>query len=162
MPRSIPMIQFFRFVGSSIEDSHFNIITGKNNSLFFLKHSLYLILFVYSTLFLVVAIPFVKTPFIPIYFIGGFATSVFILRFVNHIVKYVRYKNGSISVNKDGLVLKEKDRVITIPAPDINYIERNFLGNLLIRQKLGKSSFPLMLLGEEDREKLISLFQDMA
>ena len=156
------MIQFLRFDSSSIEDSQFKIVSGKESVKFFAKRALYLILFAYSTLFLAAAIPFVKTPFIPLYFIGGCATAVFILRFVNHVVKYFQYQNGWISVSKEGLELKEKDNTVKIPQADITYLERNFVGNLLIRQKYGKASFPLTLLAENDREKLVSLFQDMA
>ncbi len=156
------MIQFLRYDSSSIEESHFSIISGRDTVLFFLKRAVYLILFVYSTLFLAAAIPFVKTPFIPIYFIGGCATAVFILRMGNYVIQYKKYRDGGITVSKDGLELKEKEGGIKIPAADISYIERNFIGNILIRQKYAKTSFPLMLLAEDDREKLLSLFQDMA
>lgn len=156
------MIQFLRFDGSSIEDSRFNIITGKDVALFFLKQAVYFVLFIYSTLFLAAAIPFVKTPFVPIYFIGGFATMVLVIRLANHAIKYIRYRNGSIAVSQAGLELAEKDVRIKIPGSEITYMERNFLGNLLIRQKYDKFSFPLMLLSGDDREKLVSLFQDLA
>ncbi|MBN2158095.1 MAG: signal peptidase I [Spirochaetes bacterium] len=156
------MIQFLRFDGSSIEDTTFNIITGREVTLFFVKRVLCLFLFIYSTLFLAAAIPFVKTPFIPIYFLGSFATMIFIIRFVNHTVQFARYRNGSISVKKEGIELKKSAATIKIAAADIGYLERNLLGNLLVRQKYAKPSFPLALLGEEDRDRLISLFTDMA
>jgi signal peptidase I len=156
------MIQFLRFDSASITDSQFKIIEGKSKVRFFAKRALYLVLFVYSTLFLAAAIPFVKTPFIPLYFVGGFATAVFIIRIMNYIVKYIKYRNGSISVTKEGIEIKEKDATIKIPSAEILYLEYNLLGNLLVRQKYNKVSFPLMLLTDEDRESLISLFQDMA
>ena len=156
------MIQFLRFDSSSIEQSNFSVISGRDSAVFFLKRALYLLLFIYSTLFLAAAIPFVKTPFIPIYFIGGCATAVFILRFANHIVQYVKYRNGGITVTKEGLELRESGATVRIPAADISYLERNFIGNIMIRQKYAKNSFPLMLLAEDDREKFLSLFQDMA
>ena len=101
------MIQFLRFDGSSIEESRFTLITGKARNLFFLKRALYLVLFVYSTLFLAAAIPFVKTPFIPIYVIGGFATMVFILRLANHVIKYVKYRDGGIALTKEGIEIRD-------------------------------------------------------
>lgn len=156
------MIQFLRFNSSSIEEVRFKIVSGNEYIKFFAKRILYLILFVYSTLFLAAAIPFVKTPFIPLYFIGGCATAIFILRFANHIIKYIQYQNGSIAVSKEGLEISEKDKTVKIPQAEITYLERNFIGNLLIRRKDGKTSFPLTLLAEDDREKLVSLFQDMA
>lgn len=156
------MIQFLRFDGSSIEDCQFDIISGKNLTVFFVKNLIYLLLFIYSTLFLAAAIPFVKTPFVPIYFIGAFATMILVMRLVNHVIKYLKYGNGSISVTRDGFVLTEKEAKIKIPGSDITYLERNFLGNLIIRQKYELFSFPVMLLSSDDREKLISQFQDMA
>ncbi|MBP7736940.1 MAG: signal peptidase I [Spirochaetes bacterium] len=156
------MIQFLRFDGSTIEESRFSVISGRDSILFFLKRAVYLVLFVYSTLFLAAAIPFVKTPFIPIYFIGGCATAMFVLRLGNYIYRFVQYRTGGIAVTREGIELTEKDAVIKIPAADITYIEHNFLGNALIRQKYAKTSFPLMLLAEEDREKFLALFHDMA
>jgi signal peptidase I len=156
------MIQFLRFDASSIEESQFSVISGRDSVLFFLKRAVYLVLFVYSTLFLAAAIPFVKTPFIPIYFIGGCATAVFMLRLGNYVIQYMKYRNGGITVTREGIELKESGSTIKIPAADISYIERNFIGNVQIRQKYAKASFPLMLLAADDREKFLSLFQDMA
>lgn len=45
---------------------------------------------------------------------------------------------------------------------DITYFELNVVGNLLIREKANVTSFPAMLLSEEDREKLLGQLQDMA
>jgi signal peptidase I len=156
------MIQFLRFDGAPVEEARFKIISGNESIKFFAKRVLYLILFVYSTLFLAAAIPFVKTPFIPIYLIGGCATMIFILRFANHIIKYFKYAGGSISASKEGLELADKEKTVKIPQADITYLERNFMGNLIIRCKDGKTSFPITLLAEDDRERLVSLFQDMA
>ncbi len=156
------MIQFLRFEGSVIEDSKFSIIKGKGSGKFFLKQAGYLILFVYSTLFVAVAIPFVKTPSIPIYFIGGFSTAVFLARLVNQVIKYIKFGGGFILVTPHGITIRNKSEVVKIPAADIGYLERNLIGNLLIRQKSGIFSFPLDLLSKQDRESLISLFKDMA
>ena len=156
------MIQFLRFGTLKIEDVEFSIISGKVSAVFFFKRVLYLILFAYSTLFVAVAIPFVKTPCIPIYFIGGFATAVFLARFINHIVKYMKYRSGSFMVTSDGVAIRDVSGTVRIPAPDISYLEYNFLGNLIIRQKNSKLSFPLALISETDREKLLSTFEDMA
>lgn len=157
------MIQFLRFNTSLVEkDSTFSIISGRDRALYFMKRSLYLFLFGYSTLFLAVAIPFVKTPFIPIYFIGGFATAVFILRYVNSIIKYFSYRGGSITVTPSGLEIKSAGGSEKIPAAEITYLERNYLGNLVVRRNSGKTSFPLTLITDGDRAALVSLFEDMA
>jgi signal peptidase I len=160
--RSIGMIQFLRFGNLGVEESEFSIISGKDSAVFFIKRIVYLFLFGYSTLFVAAAIPFVKTPCIPVYFIGGFATAVFLVRFVNHAVKYIKYKGGSINVAADHIGVKDNGGAVRIPAADVTYLEHNFLGNLLIRQKNGKLSFPLALLSADDHEKLTGLFEDMA
>src|SRR5271157_4654825 len=156
------MIQFLRFGNMKIENTEFSIISGKERAIFFLKRILMLILFVYSTLFIAAAIPFVKTPSIPIYFIGGFATAVFIIRFVNHITKYLKFRSGSIQVTSDSISVKNRTGVEKIPATDISYLEYNFLGNVIIRHKDGKLSFPLTLLAETERQRFMGLFEDMA
>jgi signal peptidase I len=156
------MIQFFRYDASSIEEARFSVITGKARNLFFMKRALYLVLFVYSTLFLAAAIPFVKTPFIPIYAIGGFATMVFVLRLGNHVIKYIKYRDGGLVFTKEGIEIKDAAGAFRVPAAEVTYLELNFLGNLVIRRKYELTSFPLMLFTDEDREKLISLLIDMA
>lgn len=156
------MIQFLRFDSSTIEESQFSIISGRDSAVFFVKRVVYLLLFVYSTLFLAVAIPFVKTPFIPIYFVGGCATAMLVLRIVNYAMLFVKFRNGGINVTTEGLELRERNATIRVPAAEITYLERTFVGNILIRQKYAKNSFPLMLLPEDDRERFLSLFQDMA
>jgi signal peptidase I len=156
------MIQFLRFGSLKIENTEFSIIAGKERALFFLKRTVLLILFVYSTLFIAAAIPFVKTPCIPVYFIGGFATAIFIIRFANHIMKYFKFRGGAIQVTSDSISVKSRIGWEKIPAADISYLEYNFLGNVLIRHKDGKLSFPLTLLAETERQRFISLFEDMA
>ena len=157
------MIQFLRFNSSLItRDSTFSVIAGRERALYFMKRSLYLVLFAYSTLFLAVAIPFVKTPFIPIYFMGGFATAVFLMRFANAVIKYFSYRDGSIAVTSSGIELRSAGGSEKIPAGEITYLERNYLDNLVIRRNSGKTSFPLALIGESDRAALLSLFEDMA
>lgn len=159
------MVQLLKFDKSRVDDTkdaQYFIISGSNSVKFFLKRVLYLILFIYSTLFLAVAIPFVKTPCIPIYFIGGMITSVFIIRFINHIAKYTRFKSGGIIVNKTGIEVSDKRIKLNIPAEEITYLELNLLGNLVVREKDKSTSFPLTLINEDEREKLLTLFQDMS
>ncbi len=156
------MIQFLRFDKSKEFDVEFGIIKGKEAVRFFLKRTLYLILFAYSTLFLAVAIPFVKTPCLYIYFAGSLATVFYLLRFINHIVKFLKYKNGHIKLTNTFIEVKTSDKTIKIPADEITYLEINPLGNLLIREKYMVTSFPRVLLSDESRSSLQGLFEDMA
>lgn len=156
------MIQFLRFDKSKEFDVEFEIIKGREAVRFFLKRSLYLFLFAYSTLFLAVAIPFVKTPCMYIYFAGSMATVFYLIRFTNHIVKYLKYKGGYIKLNNNFIEIKSADKTIKIPADEITYLEINPLGNLLIREKHGVTSFPRVLLIDEQRNFIQELFEDMA
>ncbi len=156
------MLQFLRFDEAKISETELSVIAGKEAAKFFLKKSLVFLLFVYSTFFLPVALPFVKTPFIPMYFICAMATVFYSFRLLNYIVKYVKYRGGKIRVLKDAVELSDRDRTLRVPAESITYLEVNVLGNLLVREKYALHSFPLNLLPENDRDTLKGLFHDMA
>lgn len=156
------MVQFFRLDKSRDIDSVYSIITGREVSRFFLKRTIYLFLFIYSTLFLAVAIPFVKTPCMAVYFIGSLATTFYLIRFINYIVKYNKYKGGSIHFNTAFIEVKTASKTIKMPADEITYLEINTTGNLVIRDKYTAVSFPLGLLSEEARELIPQDFEDMS
>jgi signal peptidase I len=156
------MIQFFRFDGARATGVEFRIISGSATVGFFLKRILYLILFVYSTLFLAAAIPFVKTPFMPVYFVGGLASMILLIRTVSNVISFARFGGGSISVSPEGVKATGRSGKWDIPAESITYMEHSVLGNLVIRQKGLSISFPLALLSKNDRKALVSQFEDMA
>lgn len=156
------MIQFFRFDRSREFDVELNIISGREAVKFFLKRTMYLFLFVYSTLFLAVAIPFFLTPCMYIYFIGSLATGFYLVRFINHIVKYTKYKGGSIKFNNSFIEVTTREKTFKISSEDITYLEINPLGNLLIREKFGVTSFPRVLLRPDQIGVINEIFQDMA
>lgn len=151
------MLQFLRFDKSTVERAEFPVISGSESFKFFARRTGYLLILIYSTLFLAVAIPFQET-----YFIGGMIIIIFLVRFINHIVKYGRYKGGRIIVDKEGVEAAGKVGAVKVPSDSITYLEVNVLGNLVIREKYNNTAFPLMLLGEGDRTRLIGIFQDMA
>ncbi len=156
------MIQFFRFNTDDVEDSEFRVITGKKAAFFFLKTAGIFILFVYSTLFLAVAIPFVSTPFYPIYFIGALATSFYLIRICNHFIMFMRYGGAKLRITGGGIDIITNAGTREIPAESITYLEYNLVGNLVIKQKYEQVSFPVTILKDKDREKLLMMFQDMA
>jgi len=156
------MIQFLRFDKSKEFDVEYRILDTKSAVKFFLKSGLLFLLFIYSTLFLAVAIPFVKTPCVYIYFIGGMATVFYFIRLLNHIIKYIKYKGGHIRLNNSFIEVKSSDKTIKIPADEITYLEINILGNLLIRDKYTVTSFPRILLKNEERKLIPEFFQDMS
>ncbi len=156
------MIQFFKIDKSKIHKSEFSLINDKQAYKFFLKRFLYLIIIIYSTLFLAAAIPFVSTPFVPIYFAGSFTAAIFSIRLINHFFKYKRFKNGKISLNENEIIITGASETVNISADSITYIELNIPGNLVIKEKERSTSFPYSLLEEKDREALLSNFVDMA
>ncbi len=156
------MIQFFRFDSTREFDVELNIISGREAVKFFIKRVLFLFLFVYSTLFLAVAIPFFTTPCMYIYFIGSLATGLYLVRLINYIVKYIKYKDGSIRLNNSYIEVKSADKTQKIPAEEITYFEVNFLGNLLIREKFMVTSFPRTLLRQDQIGVIPEILQDMA
>lgn len=157
------MLQFLRFNSSFVaKEAEYKIITGKSVIFFFLKRFMLLIMFIYSTLFLAVALPFVSTPFMPIYFCGSMATMFLLIRIVNEIIKYIRFAGGAIKVTPETVEVTDKKSIYKLPKDEITYLERNLQGNLVIREKFHSISFPLLLLEAEDRELLLSRFEDIA
>ncbi len=151
------MLQFLRFSAEQVEESRFALISGNDAFRFFGIRVLKFLLLVYSTFFLAVAIPFTWT-----YFIGGMLSMIYCMRIVNHAIKYYLYRGGSIEVNAAGITVVNRKTTFTIRAESITYFEINVFGNLLIREKYNITSFPVLLLGEDNREKILELFQDMS
>jgi signal peptidase I len=157
------MIQFLRLSDSLEAGGPFSLPAGSNAVRFFLKRVGYLALFVYGTLFLAVAIPFDLPPVNVRYFIGAMVIAVFLLRFVNHIVKYIQYAPGSITVTAEAIEVRKKDQCISLPRKTITYCEINVLGNIVIRCQHHLSvAFPYALLSDDDRSALKALCIDMA
>jgi hypothetical protein len=156
------MIQVFRFDKSLVESSEYTLLTGSEKNRFFIKRVLYLILMIYSTLFLAVAIPFVKTPFIPVYFIGSFAFTLYAIRLINYFVKAGKFSSGKISISQEEIAVSGNEGIIKINTEDITYVELNFLGDIIIKEKDKSTVFPAGILTAEDRKKLLDNFSDMS
>lgn len=156
------MIQYLKLKSDNVTGTEYHLVTGTAAVKFFLKRIIYIILFVYSTLFLAVAVPFVDTPFVPLYFIGGFASIVCVLRAANHAFMFYKYKGGYISVKTEGIAIKNRLASYIIPAASVTLIEHSIVGNIVIREKGRATSFPMMLLSKEERAALIDEFRDMA
>ncbi|MDY6969394.1 MAG: signal peptidase I [Spirochaetota bacterium] len=157
------MLQFLRFEKLEADNAEFNIISGYEAFKFFTKRFFYLILLPYATSFIAAIEPFVNSFFeLWVYFLGAMITGIFILRFINYIIKYLKYKNGRILISQDSIKIFYKDDEILINAIDITYLEVNILSNLIIREKDKRTSFPIVLLTDEDRKKILSIFNDIA
>ena len=151
------MLQFLRFDKNVAAESEYSIISEGDAGRFFLRHTGFVLLLIYSTIFLAVAIPYEKT-----YFIGGIITAIFLVRLINFIVKYVKFKGGSIRTSPDMLEIRGSEEVYKIPRDEVTYIEVNVFSDLVVREKYNKTVFPVSLLKPEDREALLSNFVDMA
>ena len=156
------MIQYLKLQAGKMTGTEYVIVAGASAIKFFLKRILYIILFLYSTLFLAVAIPFVDTPFIPLYFIGGVASIICIARAINHAIMFYRYMGGYISVVPEGIKIQNSKASYVILFDSVKYVEHNILGNLVIHEKDNSVSFPMMLIAKNERNALLDEFQDMA
>lgn len=151
------MLQFLRFGKTGSGDFSYSIISGSQSFRFFARGAGIVLLLIYSTLFLAVAIPFAGA-----YFIGGMISALALLRFLNHAIKYRRFKGGRISAAGSSIEIADSAGVVKIPVEDITYCEVNVFGNLVIREKYLTTSFPLALLAPDDRSALLARFEDMA
>jgi len=151
------MLQFLRFDKNVASDTEFPILQEGEASRFFIRHVGFVLLLLYSTIFLAVAIPYEGT-----YFIGGIITAVFMIRLINFIMKYRKFKGGSIKVSPEMVEIRGSEEVYKIPADEITYIEVNVFSDLVVREKYNKTVFPISLMTEDDREMLLNNFVDMA
>ncbi|MDY6933467.1 MAG: signal peptidase I [Spirochaetota bacterium] len=156
------MLQYLSFVESEVIDLELNVISGSDSLKFFFKGAGYILLLIYSTIFIAAIDPFVKSSFeLWTFIFGGTLTLILIIRFLNHIIKYMKHKNSRIIVHAESIELQKRDGNIQIPRDDIQYLKVDLFGNLIIRGNNDKSSFPLSLLSEEDRNSFFSDFKDM-
>jgi signal peptidase I len=170
------MLQFLRFDKERVERSEFRILADADIIKFFAGRFLYLILLIYATLFLAAIITGAPTNWVfslkgiivgifergGAYFFGGMIITIYMMRLINHIIKYRIYTYGKIIVSKDSIEVTNKTSTFKIPAENITFLEVNVFGNIIIREKYNSTSFPLALLNNDDKNAFVSLFQDMA
>ncbi|HPA73821.1 MAG TPA: signal peptidase I [Spirochaetota bacterium] len=151
------MLQYFRFNKSIEAEREFRIITGSAAFKSFSVRILKLLLLLYSTIFLAVAIPFKWT-----YFIGGMLSFIFLVRIASDMVKYFRFREGKIAVGPRGVEFLRSGKSFRMAADDITFCEINVLGSLVVRERYTQAAFPVNLLTADDRAALLELMQDMA
>jgi len=151
------MLQFLRPGKAGTTKSEFHVISGGEALRFFSRQTLYALLLVYSTVFLAVAIPYRGT-----YFIGGLISAMALIRLVNFIIKYNRFRGGRIALEGGSFEVWDRDEGYKIPSESLTYAEINVLGNLVLREKYHVTSFPVKLLTKNDQQALLSRFEDMS
>ncbi len=152
--------QSFIFDKSAVADSEFILFHKTTPAGYFLKKILYLLLVIYSTLFLAVAIPFLNTPFFPIYFAGLFIFILLSLMLANDIMMFKNFKNGKIRITPEEIQIIADGRHEVVSADGITGLGLNILGTLAIRSAGSAVHFPASLLNEEDRLNLLNMFKD--
>lgn len=151
------MLQFLALNKQNTDTIQIQVLSNVQITKLMLKRIGYLILLIYSTIFLAVAIPYSGT-----YAIGGFLCSVFMLRILNDFIKWRKFGNATLTASPSGISIQTKNENYHFNAKDITYLEVNFFSNLVIRERYRSLGFPLMLVSNDDREKLIHYFYDMS
>jgi|DewCreStandDraft_4_1066084.scaffolds.fasta_scaffold01839_13 signal peptidase I len=151
------MLQFLALNKQNTDTIQIQVLSNTMLVKLMLKRIGYLILLIYSTIFLAVAIPYSGT-----YAIGGFLCGVFLLRILNDFIKWRKFGNATLTASPSGISIQTNNENYHFNAKDITYLEVNFFSNLVIRERYRSLGFPLMLLSNDDREKLINYFYDMS
>jgi signal peptidase I len=156
------MIQYFKFSENTVESRQYTCLSGKEGVKFLAKRLFGAVFLAYATFFVAAANPFaVNHP--SIFIVGGLITVAFLVRAVNFVLRYTRFKGGSILLQKKGITVVSKKGTVDIDASAISYIEYTFLGDFKILKNDGSSVyFPIHLLKEDDRKTLLLIFPDMA
>jgi signal peptidase I len=154
------MLQLLKYNNKQMNDVSFRIISGVESVKFFAKRIGYIILCLYSTIFVAAIDPFARSRFEPVvFYIGGVLTAFIFIRFCNHLVKYIKFSKGSIVLKSNKIIYSGANGTHEINADTLKKAEVNFLGNLVFRsEKI--FSFPLMLISESGRKELLSNFED--
>lgn len=151
------MLQFLALNKQNTDTIQIQVLSKTMIAKLMLKRIGYLLLLIYSTIFLAVAIPYSGT-----YAIGGFLCSVFLLRILNDFIKWRKFENATLTASPGGISIQTNTENYHFNAKDITYLEVNFFSNLVIRERYRSLGFPLMLVNSDEREKLINYFYDMS
>ncbi|MCP4135573.1 MAG: hypothetical protein GY754_31685 [bacterium] len=151
-------MRFYVFNSKKVTKCDFDVIERKD---LFLLLSLKLIIILITIGITAAALYFqeyIKSFLFVIIFVMGMYISLLLFRFVNYLIKYHKFKGGSIKLSKKGFEIKNKTKRNKIPADVIISLEKNVLGNLVIREKYQYHAFPISLLPKKDRKELLSNF----
>jgi signal peptidase I len=155
------MLLKLKYFKKQMAEADFQIISGCESFKFFAKRFCYIIFFLYSTIFVAAIDPFVNTSIEKfVFFFGGLITIIIIIRLCNHIIKYIKFSGGKLSLKSNQIIIQNKKESIEIFSDDLKDIEVNAFGNIVFHEQDSSTAFPFMLLSESDREKLISSFDD--
>jgi signal peptidase I len=156
------MLQLLKYNNKQTDDVSFKIISGIESLKFFAKRAGYMILCLYSTIFVASIDPFARSKFEPlVFYIGGILTAFIFIRFCNHLIKYFKYNKGSITLKSNKIICTGVNGNLEISADTIKKTEVNLLGNIVFNGDKSVT-FPIMLISEKDRKEFISYFEDLS
>jgi signal peptidase I len=157
------MLQFLKLDKNRIKEDEFPLISGRESLKFFVKRFGYIIFFLYSTIFVAAIDPFVNTSLERyVFFIGGFLISIIIIRLCNHLLKFKKFSGGKLILGSSHIIIQDKKQKKEVIIDNIRHIEVDLLGNLVFREQEKTAVFPLMLLSNSDKERLLTFFDDIA
>ncbi len=156
------MLQLLKYDKKQSEDISFQIISGIERFKFFVKRIGYIILCLYSTIFVAAIDPFARSKFEPwVFYIGGMLTAFIFIRFCNHLLKYIKYKKGNITLKSNKIICTGVKGSTEVNTATLKKTEINFFGNMVFKNDKC-ISFPLMLVTGSGRKELLSYFEDIA
>ncbi len=157
------MLQFLSFNKKTGQVADFPVIGGYELFKFFAKRFLYILFFLYSTIFVAAIDPFVNSPYeIWVFYIGALITLYVLLRFCSHLIKIIKFKSGKISLGQGKIVISSKDKDIEIPVDNLKNIQVSIFGNIIFREQDRSVSFPLILMSDNNVKEFLSYFNDIA
>ena len=157
------MLQFLTFNKEIVEEFNFGVISGYDSFRFFAKRVGYVILCIYSTIFVAAIDPFAQSYYeIWVFFIGSIIAIMIISRLINYIFMYKQFTKGRIVINPASIQIYYKDIEKRIPVNNIKSIKVSLFGNLIFQEENDSFSFPITLLNEKDRSNIFLLFQDVS
>lgn len=155
------MLQFFRFKPSLEGEKSFTVVRGYEAFKFFFVRFVKLIILIYSTLFIAASLD-IKWAYKIVYFCGGFISVIFFCRILNDVVKFIKFKKAEVLISEKGIEFRVQTRRWMHEANNITYCEINPLGNLIVRERYAKTSFPINLISKADKAALLCLLEDLA
>ena len=151
-------MKFYVFNKSKITSGTYRLIgTGPFLRFMALKF-FYLLMVLAATAGLLYFHHYLKGYTLPAVFILGMYISLLFFRMINYVLKFRRFKGGSIEVSQQGFEIKYGRVKIKVRAGAIVAVEKNVLGNLVVREKAVYHPFPISLLSKEDRKELLGNF----
>lgn len=156
------MLQYLKFQENIAEGKSYSTPSGIKVFLFFAARIGFALFMIYATFFLAVATPFIP-PNHPLVYIGGFSiVIVLFVRIAGYIYSFSKLGTVVLTIDKNAVSFTNKNDTFRVNSTEIEYLEFNLLGNLVLHTKEKSYIFPAGMIDRKIRKELLSLFSDMA